>query len=327
MLRRTPVDALLGMLDDFLGVVYRKPEETDAQLLVRGRLAAAAFDRELIKMGIAKQGKKDSPPAWTITWLGFHLDTRHHTFGIPEEKLQDLLQRFHKDFMEAGAWLEKVNTKSLEKLVGTLCHYSNAWPLGKTLLWPLYKLMIPYRVYTTEGRPYMLSEMVQLDGECKESLNEWYMHVCTEGLTRQFKCCSGTNSVTRLEVWLDRKGRRRATKGREGRQLRLISPWEMSIGCPAQIRSMAGQRPMTQIVAMGIRLLKRFLGKYVKRCGEVVEIHTNVGEFATYITKDCYPRGLDRQCYKDSIEIHRCMEEAGGVGMRMSRELKAYYIY
>ena len=103
MLRRTPVDALLGMLDDFLGVVYRKPEETDAQLLVRGRLAAAAFDRELIKMGIAKQGKKDSPPAWTITWLGFHLDTRHHTFGIPEEKLQDLLQRLHKDFMEAGA--------------------------------------------------------------------------------------------------------------------------------------------------------------------------------------------------------------------------------
>ena len=44
MLRRTPVDALLGMLDDFLGVVYRKPEETDAELLVRGRLAAAAFD-------------------------------------------------------------------------------------------------------------------------------------------------------------------------------------------------------------------------------------------------------------------------------------------
>ena len=44
MLRRIPVDTLLGMLDDFLGVVYRKPEETDAELLVRGRLAAAAFD-------------------------------------------------------------------------------------------------------------------------------------------------------------------------------------------------------------------------------------------------------------------------------------------
>ena len=126
MLRRTPVDALLGMLDDFLGVVYRKPEETDAQLLVRGRLAAAAFDRELIKMGIAKQGKKDSPPAWLITWLGFHLDTRLQTLDIPEQKLQALLQTFHNQFMEAGAWLEEVNTKNLEKLVGTLCHYSTA---------------------------------------------------------------------------------------------------------------------------------------------------------------------------------------------------------
>ena len=134
MLRRTSVDALLGMLDDFLGVVYREPEETNEELLRRGRRAAVAFDQELNKMGIAKQGKKDSPPAWSITWLGFHLNTRNQTLGIPEEKLEALQQTSHTHFMKAGAWLEEVTTKVLEKRVGTLCHYSNAWPLGKTLL-------------------------------------------------------------------------------------------------------------------------------------------------------------------------------------------------
>ena len=273
MVRRTSVDALLGMLDDFLGVVYRKPEETATELLQRGRRAAVEFDQELIKMGIAKQGKKDSPPAWSITWLGFKLDTRNLTLGIPEEKLQSLLQTFHKHFMAAGAWLDRVNTKDLEKLVGTLCHYSTAWPLGKTLLWPLYNLTIPHRAYTAEGKPYMLSEMVELDGECKESLNEWYMHVCTEGLTRQFKCCNGSNSVTKLGVWLDRKGRRRAAKGIKGRQLRLVSPWEVSVGCPALIASLAGRRPMIQVLAMAIKLIRTCLEKYIDRCGEVVEVH------------------------------------------------------
>ena len=66
---RTPVDALLGMLDDFRGVVYRKPDETNEELLRRGRRAVAAFDQELIETGIAKQGMKDSPLAWSITWL------------------------------------------------------------------------------------------------------------------------------------------------------------------------------------------------------------------------------------------------------------------
>ena len=58
MLRRTPVGALLGMLDDFLGVVYRNPGETDANLLLRGRQSAKAFDQELVKMGIASKQRK-----------------------------------------------------------------------------------------------------------------------------------------------------------------------------------------------------------------------------------------------------------------------------
>ena len=316
MLRRTSVDALLGMLDDFLGVVFREPEETNEELLRRGRRAAVAFDQELNKMGIAKQGKKDSPPAWSITWLGFHLNTRNQTLGIPEEKLEALQQTSHTHFMKAGAWLEEVTTKVLEKRVGTLCHYSNAWPLGKTLLWPLYNLMTPHRAYTAEGKAYMLSEMVQLDGECREALDEWYMQVCTVGLTRQFKCCCGRNSVTQLGVWLDRKGGRRAAEGIKGRQLMLVSPWEVSIGCSALIASLAGRELVKQVLAMAIKLLKTFLDKYVERCGEVVEIHTNVGKFVEYIAKDCYPKGLNRQSYKESIEIHRYLGGTGGRALR-----------
>ena len=44
---RTPVDALLGMLDDILGVVYQKPDETNEELLRRGKRGLAAFDPEL----------------------------------------------------------------------------------------------------------------------------------------------------------------------------------------------------------------------------------------------------------------------------------------
>ena len=62
---------------------------------------------------------------------------------------------------------------------------------------------------------------------------------------------------------------------------------------------------MTQVVAMAIKQLKDFLGKYVERCGEVVEVQTNKGELATFIAKDCCPNGLNRQCYIESVEIHR----------------------
>ena len=287
MLRRTPVDALLGMLDDFLGVVYREPGETDAELLQRGRQSETAFDRELVKMGIAKQGKKDSPTAWSITWLGFHLDTRYQTLGIPEDKQQELLQRFHAEFMNDGAWLGAVNTKILEKMLGTLCHFSQAWPLGKTLLWPLYMLMNPYRGFTAAGRPYILSATVKLNGECIASLDEWYMRVCTHGLLRQFKSCRGTNSVTQIGMWWDRRGRRSSKggrkKGKEPRSIRLVTPWGGSKGYPSSLLSLAGRRPMAQVVAMSIKLLRKFLGDYVERCGNIVEIRTNVGEFATYI--------------------------------------------
>ena len=84
MLKRTPVEGLLGMLDDFLGVTYRKEGETDEALFARGRIEEKAFDEELTKMGISKQTKKDSPTAWKATWLGFELDTKEKTLAIPQ---------------------------------------------------------------------------------------------------------------------------------------------------------------------------------------------------------------------------------------------------
>ena len=59
----------------------------------------------------------------------------------------------------------------------------------------------------------------------------------------------------------------------------------------------------------------------------MVEVHTSVGEFATYITKDCYPKGLDRQSYIESIAIHRILEKAGEEWGQGPRDLKAYFIY
>ena len=44
MLQRTPVESLLGMLDDFLAIVYRKKDESDKELLNRGQLSANAVD-------------------------------------------------------------------------------------------------------------------------------------------------------------------------------------------------------------------------------------------------------------------------------------------
>ena len=59
-LRRTQVDALMGMLVDFTGITYRRPGESDVALMQRGRMSAVAFDQELLKMGISKQPKRDS---------------------------------------------------------------------------------------------------------------------------------------------------------------------------------------------------------------------------------------------------------------------------
>ena len=84
MVRRTPVDAQLGMLDDFLGISYCKGGESDEVLVEKVERAADAFDEELLRMGIYKQHAKETPTAWKIVWLGIDLDTKRQTIAIPK---------------------------------------------------------------------------------------------------------------------------------------------------------------------------------------------------------------------------------------------------
>ena len=89
MLRRTSVDNILVMLDDFIGITYRKADETDLsdeELLARGEASSQAFDDKLKKLGIEKQSTKDSPAGWSIVWLGFVINTKLMTLGIPNDK-------------------------------------------------------------------------------------------------------------------------------------------------------------------------------------------------------------------------------------------------
>ena len=109
--------------------------------------------------------------------------------------------------------------------------------------------------------------------------------------------------------------------------VRLKTPWGITKGCPATMTTLADRRPMARVVAMAIKLLRGFLEENAEKCGEVVEVITNVGEFATYITKNCYPKGLNRQCYVDSIAIHRILEQAGKRGGHATQDLKSYFIY
>ena len=286
-------------------------------------------------MGITKQSKKDSPTAWVVTWLGFHLDTRKKTMGIPEGKQQALLNCFHNELMVKGGWLKSVNSKVLEKVVGTLCHFSQTWPTGKTLLWPLYVQLNEHRVYTKEGKQLIMSAMVELNGDSRASLDEWYLRVCTIGLERRFYSCRGSHSSTVLGVWMDRRGRKtpahkkkvgsRQWKGK--RTVRLISPWKSFEGKPSTLTALQGKKPMAQVVAMAIKLLLKFLEEFVEKCGAVIEIRTNVGDFCNYISKDCYPKGLNRESFIESVAINRLLDREGEDCEEEPRHLKTYFIY
>ena len=58
ILQKTTVEGLVGMLEDFLGIVRGNVGETDKQSLNRVRLSTKALDDELIKTCITKQNKR-----------------------------------------------------------------------------------------------------------------------------------------------------------------------------------------------------------------------------------------------------------------------------
>ena len=92
-----------------------------------------------------------------------------------------------------------------------------------------------------------------------------------------------------------------------------------------------GFNPGQQRVTKGINLLLNFLGDHAADCGDVIVVKTNVAAFAKYIRKDCYPAGLRRQQYKDSLEIHRLLatpeRDADGENRMMHpRQIKAWLV-
>ena len=234
MLQSIPVDGLLGMLDDFLGITYRKEGETDEELLGRGRMAAKAFDEELIKMGITKQVKKDSPTAWSTVWLGFLLNTKDQTLAIPPEKEMAVVLQIQEElFDEEGGLLPVANTVALGKLVGVLCHMSQAWALGKTLLWPLYQLLNAFREYTPEGKVRYRKAQVELGYDGAAALMEWYERINTCGIYKKFYTCCGIHATTEICLWSARSRPVKAvgkgsTKGvktlKSGKLLEFLTP-------------------------------------------------------------------------------------------------------
>ena len=82
---------------------------------------------------------------------------------------------------------------------------------------------------------------------------------------------------------------------------------------------------------MAIKLLLGLLREHASECEDIITIKTNIGAFARYVKKDCYPGGLPRRCYLNSIEIHRLLatpaEGSDGENRMMHpRQLKAWYI-
>ena len=85
---------------------------------------------------------------------------------------------------------------------------------------------------------------------------------------------------------------------------------------------------------LAIQLLLEFLKDNAAECGDIILVKTNIGAFARYISKDCYPGGLGRLSYVRSVEIQRLLSKPGKAGdleegenrMMHPRQLKAWYI-
>ena len=332
MLRETPVGGLLGMLDDFLGITYRKDGESDEDLLKRGQSSAKAFDEELLKMGMTKQIKKDSPTAWKSVWLGFEFNTKNSTLAIPQKKEEAVILKIQEEFFDDdGGLMPFVNTVELGKMVGTFCHMSQGWALGKTLLWPLYKILSAYKEYTPEGKHCYRKAQAELGVDAAASMMEWYERINVCGIYKKFITCNGNHKTTTLGLWTGKNTHKPQYKAKRERYLRLVTPWGMKESTLDRLANTSGMRPGHQKVALGITLLLSCLEEHVGDCGDVIEVKTNVAAFERYISKDCYPAGLRRKSYVDSIKLHRLLTEPdkdgkGGNRLMHPRQLKSWFV-
>lgn len=105
---------LLCYLDDFIGIA---PTLQKALLDYNSALALLDF------LGLATSPSKCHPPSTSLTWLGFHVDSKAMTVSIPDTKLSSVL-------LQSAEWLNRTTSsrKQLQSLVGKLKHISSCLP-------------------------------------------------------------------------------------------------------------------------------------------------------------------------------------------------------
>ena len=258
-----------------------------------------------------------------------------------------ILEIQEKFFDERGGLLNVVCTTALGKLVGSFCHMSQAWALGKTLLWPLYMLLKDYREFTSKGKMRYRQAKVELGYDAASSLMEWYERINMCGIYKKFYTCCGSHWTTTVVLWCGRSFQtgadgRLSSKGvrkvKGSKNLVLKSRWGRTTESIAEFTELQGKDWSKRTLALAIKLLLGFLQGYAQDCGDIIVLKTNIGAFARYIAKDCYPGGLSRSSYVQSVEIHRLLSmpdrEENGENRRENcetrmmhpRQLKAWYI-
>ena len=186
-------------------------------------------------MGITKQSKKVSPTAWKTVWLGFEINTKECTLAIPQEKEEATLLQIQDDlFDDIGGLMPFADTAKLGKLVGIFCHMSQGWAMGKTLLWPLYKLLSCYREYDKDGKLRYRKAQAKLNSNARDSIMEWYTRINTCGIYKKFYTCLGAHATTKVGLWCVRATKKswngkKSTKGWKTipgtKEIKMVSTW------------------------------------------------------------------------------------------------------
>ena len=77
---------IVAMLDDFLIVCPRTPNDSDESVLQRGEAEGAAFDRELKMLGLPKAVSKDQAASFTTIWCGIRYHNKETAISVPAKK-------------------------------------------------------------------------------------------------------------------------------------------------------------------------------------------------------------------------------------------------
>ena len=151
--------------------------------------------------------------------MRFEINAKESTLAIPHKKELALVFEIQEKFFdERGGLLDVVNTTALGKLVGTFYHMSQAWSLGKTLLWPLYTLLKDFREVTPEGKLRYRQAQVKFGYDAVAALMEWYERINVCGIYKKFYSCNGTYWTTPINIWCGRNFKvfasgKKSTKG------------------------------------------------------------------------------------------------------------------